>query len=275
MKRLLALFFCSLMLLFLAACNGTAAEEEPQLTEDETTQMNDDEITEMYSDPDAFQGRQIMLIGQLSAEPENVSDQGIYFQMYNGLESNNQVTFVGYENTDISLTSNDYVKVIGVVDGAIEYKSLFDYTLTAPLIIASSIEKVSYIDALSPTIKSVEINSTQEQYGLKFTLQKVEFSPIETRVYLSLTNNSSAEYLFSSDTDATIKQGSFEYVEQTNYEANYQEIQYTIDSGSTTEGIIAFPAMEQSNFTFYIDGELISIDGVEPNPFVFDVAVSE
>lgn len=31
--------------------------------------------------------------------------------------------------------------------------------LTAPKIVADSVEKVSYIDAISPTIKSVDVNS--------------------------------------------------------------------------------------------------------------------
>ena len=53
-------------------------------------------------------------------------------------------------------------------------------------IYADSIEVVGYIDALSPTIKSVDIKETQTLYGHTITVEKVEFAQTGTRIYVTI-----------------------------------------------------------------------------------------
>lgn len=103
-----------LILLSLAACSGTTAEEKPTLTKDE--------ITQMYSDPDSFKGRKVTLVGQLFGDPEKDSS-GIYFQMYGDPANYDRNTIVGYKNTEISLAGDDYVKVIGTVEERLKVKT--------------------------------------------------------------------------------------------------------------------------------------------------------
>lgn len=103
-------------------------------------------------------------------------------------------------------------------------------------------------------------------------MQKVEFATTETRVYISITNSGSDDFTVYSF-NAKIMQGSKQYEEQSNYQAGYQEIQSELMPGATTEGIIAFPAMEQSNFTHYIKGKSLNwSEKIEP--FTFEVSVN-
>lgn len=251
------------MLFSLAACGGTVAEEKPPLTEDE--------ITQMYSTPDSFKGRQVTLVGKVLGNPEK-DDSGVYFQMYGDPANYELNTIVGYKNTDISLSSDDYVKITGKVDGAFKGENMMGGKITAPKIVADSVEKVSYIDAMSPTLKSVDVNSTQDQFGYNITLNKVEFAKTETRVYVSITNNGSKNFGVYG-VSSKIKQGSNQYDYQSNYEAGYPDLQSNIMPGVTTEGIITFPPLEQANFTFIITG--ISQNWRESvNPFSFEVSIS-
>lgn len=265
MKKLLSLSLSLLMVFSLAACGGTpVAEQKPPLTEDEVTQM--------YTNPDSFKGRQVTLTGKLLGEPEK-DDSGIYFQFYGDAANYARNTIVGYKNTELSLADGDYIKVIGTVDGTFKGENMMGGKITAPKIIADSVEKVSYIDAVSPTIKSVDVNSTQNQRGYEVSLQKVEFASAETRVYLSVKNSGGSSFSVYSF-NAKIMQGDKQYEEQSNYDADYQEVQSDLMPGATTSGIIAFPAMEQSNFKIYIDG---SSDNWEESiqPYAFEVAVPQ
>jgi hypothetical protein len=211
------------------------------------------------------------LVGKLLGEPEK-DDSGVYFQMYGDPANLERNTIVGYKNTDASFSGDDYVRVIGKVGGTFEGENMMGGKITAPKIVADSVEKISYVEAVSPTIKSVEINSTQNQLGYELTLKKVEFASKETRIYISIKNNGSSNFsAYSFNTK--IRQGDKQYEEQTNYDADYQELQSDLMPRATTEGIITFPALEQASFTIYIDGS--SDDWEETiNPYTFEVVVS-
>ncbi|PIB68839.1 hypothetical protein, partial [Pseudomonas sp. 2995-3] len=57
-----------------------------------------------------------------------------------------------------------------------------------PIIKAKSIDQISYKEAVAPTLETVDVNKSMEQDGLLISLDKIEFSKNETRVYLSGEN---------------------------------------------------------------------------------------
>lgn len=264
MKKLFGVVFSFLFVLQLAGCGGTsAAEQKPPLTEAE--------ISQMYTDPDAFKGRKVTLAGKLLGDPQK-DDSGIYFQMYGDPAKYERNTIVKYSNKEASFSGQDYVKITGTIDGAYDGKNIMGGKITAPKIVADSVEKVSYIDAVSPTLKSVDVNSTQNQYGYEVTLQKVEFSSKETRVYVSAKNNGKSNFsAYSYNTK--ILQGDKQYEEQSNYDAGYQKLQTNLIPGATSEGIITFPALEQKSFTIYLSGFSYNFSE-KINPYTFEIAVS-
>lgn len=105
---------------------------------------------------------------------------------------------------------------------------------------------------MRPTIKTIDVNETQDHYVYKITLEKVEFAENETRVYINVENSGSDEFSIYSF-NGVISQNGNQYEEQSNYNADYPEMNNSLLVGNKTEGIIAFPALEDAPFTFTID----------------------
>ena len=149
-------------------------------------------------------------------------------------------------------------------------QNMLGTSISAPLIITTNIKKSSYIDVCSPTIKSVNVNQKQSQYGCDVIVDKVEFASDETRVYVTVTNNSNYNfnvYMYS----AKLTQNGKQYEYESNYDADYEEIQTEILPGITTSGIITFPSINQSSFNFILDG---SSDNwyTDINPYNFAIS---
>ncbi|MPM54175.1 hypothetical protein SDC9_100949 [bioreactor metagenome] len=272
MKKTAVLFFAALLSFFLCACSGesdgAAATPTPSPTPNLT--LSEDEMERLYTDADAFAGRTVTISGQIFTGIERDS-KGVYFQIWADPKNADKNTIVEYKNTDAALEKYDYVKVEGKVVGTYEGENAFGVKITALQIEASAVVTVGYIEAVSPTLRSVNVMSVQEQYGYQIDLQKVEFADAETRIYLSVTNGGKSDFsVFSFDVKLVQKGKQFE--EQPNYAAHYPEIQTGLLPGITTEGVIVFPAIEQSNFKLVLKAS--SGDPLEViAPFTFNVVV--
>ena len=228
------------------------------------------EIDQMYTDPKQFKGKKVILYGKIFTSPE-ISSDAVYFQMYTDPDELERNTVVEYKDPNAELKSGDYVKVIGTVSSEIKGSNLFGGTLSAPKIEAESVEVVDYIAAVRPTLKSVDINKTVDQFGYKCTLQKVEFSEKETRIYIAFENTGKESFNLYKHS-AKIVQNGTQYEVESNYYADYPELQTEIVKGVTTEGIITFGKMEQTSFKLYLDGS--SGDYSEDvEEYVFDVEI--
>jgi len=263
-KKFLVLLILSSLLLFLSSCGSTkASENQPALTATE--------IQQMYTDPSSFKGRTVELIGQVFTEPEYDSN-GVYFQMFNDITNSDRNTLVAYAKPDFQLKTDDYVKITGVIDAEATGKNAFGAEMTAPSIIASNVQILSYVDAISPTIKEVTLtNPTQSQKGYSVTVDKIEFAQTETRVYVTVKNSGTSTFSLYSF-NAKITQNGKQYEEQTNYDAEYPEIQPELLPENTTTGVIAFPKLEQADFKIIF--EAYSENWEETiNPYTFNVTV--
>lgn len=271
-KKLLASLLSAMMVLSLFGCGSSStAASSLAASSNEQPLLTENEIDQMYTDADNFKGREVILTGQILGAPE-VDDEGVYFQMFADPINNEKNTVVGYLDNSLSIDDDAYVKVTGTVYGTFKGENAFGGEVTAPQIKASSVEIVGYIDAVSPTIKTVDVNSTQDQRGYSVTLQKVEFADSETRMYLSVANNGQSSFNMYSF-NAKIVQDGKQYEGQSNYEADYPEIQTDLLPGVTTEGIMTFPNLNQSDFKIILDA---SSDNWQEtiNPYTFDVTIS-
>lgn len=246
------------------------SSEKSEETED-TTPLSESEIKQMYTDPDKFMNRTVTLTGRVFTSPERDED-GIYFQMFYDTENHDLNTIVAYLDPDFELEEGDYVKLTGVVSGNFEGENAFGGTVTAPQIIATSLEKSSYTEVVSPALKTVTPKGTSStQHGYTVSLTKVEFAKNETRLYFTVENGGKATFnLYSFDTK--LIQNGKQYEEETNYDADYPEIQSDLLPGVTTEGIIVFPAIDQKNFQVVLDAFSDDFDE-DFELYTFDVSV--
>ena len=236
-----------------------------------TTPLNANEIEELYTDPDKFEGRKVVLKGKVFGDVEREGNS-IAFQMFADPENSEKNTVVYAPRLNQNIEDEDYVEIEGTVKGSFEGENAFGGDVDAVTVKASKVKKISYQKAASPTQKKYIIKKTINQRGYKVTLKKVEIAPKETRVYLKVKNNGSAKfdlYTYS----AKIIQGSRQYEEESNYDAEYEELPDEIDRGVKANGIITFPRIKgNKDFKFKIEGSSDNFDE-DLSEYVFNVHI--
>ena len=252
-KKLLTLILSCTLPLSLVACGGTNTNSSENSAQSDSSveiqqePLNQNELRSMFSNPDDYIGSKVELSGIVFGSVDSDED-GIYFQIWSDPVNMDWNTVIGYLDPSFQLEDGQYVKVTGVVDHVAEGENMMGVTITAPAILADTVEVSSYIDVVSPTISTAAaIQPTVDQYGYAVTLEKVELAENETRLYVSLTNNGTGNFTLY-EFNATIIQDGSQYEYQSNYDADYPELQNDIRPGVTTEGIITFPAIQQAPF---------------------------
>lgn len=264
MRKLLLTGLSAILMLSMTACSSGTPKEKVFIEENE--------IGNLYTSPKDYKNKYVTLTGKVFGNPESKDDL-VVFQMFNDPKNSDRNTIVICDSNTNGIKSDNYVKVTGYIEGAFEGENLFGASVTAPQIRAESVEVVSYIDAVSPTLKSVEINQTKESNsnGVTITLEKVEFAETETRLYLSVDNQSNSKYMFYSF-NTKIVQDNKQYEEEMNYDANYPEFASEIPSGVKEEGVIAFPAINQNDFKLLSEGYSDDYN-IDRDTFTFEVKV--
>lgn len=214
--------------------------------------ISKEEQSGFLSNPSDYKGKCIELNGRVFGDVET-ADGICTFQIYTDVENLTGKVYVISQAGKTDIADGTYVKVIGVVQNPVKGKNVFGVNLSVPAVAVRSLEVTNYVDAVSPTLKAVEMNQTITQNGYSVTVQKVEFAQKETRVYVKIDNQGSGEFDMYSF-DCLIVQGGKQYTEQSNFDADYPEIQTDLLVGNSTEGILAFPTINMENFSIVLEG---------------------
>lgn len=243
----------------------------PTITSAPDEYLSEDEIQYLYSKPKDYIGKRVNLSGVVFTDPEK-DEEGTYFQMFQDAVNSDNNTFITYYD-ELDVENGDYVIIDGIVDRDAEGMNAFGATINAPGIIADSVIISTYQEVVSPTEKTVDNIGSQEQYGYEITVDKVEFSPIETRMYITVNNNGSSNFSVSLYSMKLV-QGSKQYEQQDNYEAEYPEVQTDLIPGTTTSGVVCFPVINQADdFTLYIEGYSDNWEE-EIEDYMFDISTN-
>jgi hypothetical protein len=277
MKKALLTFIFAALSLSLAGCGEEtsttdgANEAASEVSESKGTLLSANEFEKMFSDPKKYKGSKVEFYGRIFVEPERDSD-GTYLQVFanNNSERN---TIIMIEDPNVDVAMDDIIHVTGTVKDAFEGENAFGGVITAPMILADSIEKTDYQTAFAPAKQTIELNAEQNQHGYKLTVQKVELADQETRVYVQVANETNDKIYFYTF-DAKLIANGKQLEEEMNYDANYPEVQSELLPGVTTDGIIVFPALEEgvSTFQLYFEGSSDNWE-IDFEPFVFDVGM--
>lgn len=232
--------------------------------------IESDKFDYIYSDTDEYLGEFVDINGKVFNEPEFDGEYTI-LQIWADPENSEKNTII-YYNGKIDLKTDDYVKLTGYVYDVMNYNNAFGGSVSAPVIVATKLEKGSYVDVMSPTLKEINFtNKSINQHNYKIEVSKVEFSEKETRVYVTAKNDAKDEFSIYTYS-AVITQNGKQYEHQTNYDADYQELQSDLKPGITSSGILVFPKIEQQDFKLIIDGSSDNWD-IDINEYVFNLEV--
>lgn len=269
-KYLIAMLTAVLMIFAFCACggggSGTAGKAGDGDREDQTggEPIKGDEIAELYTNPDAFAGRTY----EFTAKAWDIGKDGktLYLTVYQDIKNFDNTTVVIYENADIKVKSDDYVRVEGVVEGAFEGTDNYVSGLDEPAVKASKVEVIDVVDAF-PADKTVEVDKTETHGDFKATLKKVDYTDEEMRIYLTVENNSDAEFSNYPDQGALVLGGK-QY--EPSYSGDYPYPITDVKAGASVDDIIVFEGLEPGDFTYSFNGYDDDYNEIE---FSFDVKV--
>ena len=243
-KKLMALLLCSVTAVMLAAC-GSSNEGS---TSEEKVYLEDSQIQQLFTDPEQFKGKYAKLSGVLLANPEADSDGSMALQIFYDTQNYDQNFIVYTDNADASLKSGDYVKVDGKVRGKFTGQNAMGAEISIPAIENAAVTKSTYMDVVAPTTAALEPNVSAEQHGITASVDKVEYSDLETRVYMTVKNDSSDNVSLDVYGIKLIMDG--QQIAQddnsvSSFNGNYAELNYDIAAGASSSGILVFPSIEQ------------------------------
>lgn len=232
--------------------------------------LDEADYDKIFSNTDNYNGKFVKLKGKIFTDPEK-TDGMIGFQMYTDVKKFEKNVVV-YSSNDVGVKTDDYVELTGYISGKMEGTNAFGGSVTAPRIIATELKKSDYKNVVMPTIKEITFSDkTINQFGCIITVEKIEFAADETRVYVKAENKSGNEfdiYTYS----AKVLQGSKQYDQTGNYDANYPELQSDLQPGVVSEGVLVFSAMNQSAMKLIIGGS--SGDwNIDINDYSFDLDI--
>lgn len=231
--------------------------------------LEESDIGKIYSDADLYKGKFVKIIARVFDVEKD--EENIYLQAFQDVENSDRNTLVMYSDAELNVLEDDYVEIDGEILGKSEGENAFGGIVSAPMINAKSVKKLSYIDAVVPTIKEIEIGEMQESNGYKMTLEKVEFAEKQTRFYLKFKNEGNAQFSLNCYS-SKVKQGDKQFEVETDYNADYEELKDEVMTGVETSGILTFGEMNPNEqLNIYIDGydnenyENISFEFKVPN----------
>ncbi len=251
-----------------------SAEAEAEPEEAEPVYVDEADIPKLFSNPDAYIDQHVVLEGKIFNSVGQEDGIALY-QAYYNFDSSNDVFLLGVEaGTDVAV--DDYIRADCIVLGTYEGTNAFGTTITNLAVVGLEVEKLSYIDAVVPTISEIiPEGASIDQNGVTLTIDKIEFAEDETRVYFTENNNSGASFRLYSF-DAVILQNG-QQIEpdissRSSYEGNYDEISDDLRSGASSSGVIVFPPFDSSaDFTIELEGHSDDYH-MDFEPYRFDIA---
>ena len=217
-----------LLALIIAGCSSKGASYEF----DEAAILSKEETKEALADALNNKGKSIEYTGRVSMdlyEDENYT----YYEVLQNIEkfSDELVIRVPREMSK-NVSMSDFLYGTGVIIGALEETKVLGPKGSTALVEINAVESGDYIDTIGRAIKTIEINKSQAQNGHSVTIDKVEVSEHDTRLFLTVKNDNENKIHMSSYRAAIVAGGK-------NY-AEYPEIVSELNPKTSTEGIISF-----------------------------------
>lgn len=217
---------------------------------DEILPMEEEELKSLFSKLEDYEYHCISKAGKIG----HVIEEGDGYKavvVYTDVDNYDDDMIVVLYGEDINVDVDDYIEYTGIVMSSSQVRS-FGYLNYGVGVRSTSWSESNYIDCVRPTLDTIDINQTQEQFGYVINIEKMEFADKESRLYLSIENNGS-DRLNVYDFNVVVSQNSRQYEGVYNYAAEYPKIQSELLVGNRTEGIIAYEPLSNESFTITID----------------------
>lgn len=238
-KNILVIMLGIIMIFTFAACGSGNTDTSP---------VKDSEINALYTDPDNFKGRTFEFTGSVLDVEKDGND--LYIQVYYDISNYEKNTVVIWPDADISLKTDDFIKVKGTVDGKFEGENYFGGDIEVPMITANKVKKIDAMEAF-PAKKTIEVGKTIKKGDYTATVSKVDYTKDETRIYLKVENNSKKTF-DNYPNQGVIVQNGKQY--EPLWNEYYPEPSTELRAGANSESVIAFEKIDDAPFKFSFTG---------------------
>ena len=252
MKKIICVFVLSFMGVSFVGCGGGR----------NTSALNESEISAAYSDPNSFKGRTVK---NLTLHVFNTDKDGdiVAVQGWQDIKNTNNNTVVVIKNLKVDVNYDDFIRVSGKITGKFKGENAFGGDVSALQIEATKLEKIKSYEAIEAE-KVKKVGTSAEKGGVTVTVNKVDFTKDETRVYLDIKNNQSNKVNIYAN-QAKILQNGQQYEENLNTSYMYYKdgnLSTDIQPGATTSGVVVFQKIDPNTpFSLTIGGwSMASID---------------
>lgn len=148
--------------------------------------------------------------------------------------------------TNLQLAEDQWVRVQGVLHSYWNSEHTFGTELNLPVVDAHSVTVITR-EEVFPAIRAVPVDQSISQHGLIITLEKLEITDSETRLYIH-AKNTSPDKAFLYAQDAVLVQGTQQIKRKYVYDQKVEEPDTTLVSGTETQGVLLFePASPDSS----------------------------
>lgn len=227
-------------------------------TPKEKIYLKTNEVSDIFKSTKDYENKYVKLAGMVYKIESFKKEKIIY--AYTNIEDLDNIVAIKYSGKS-SVKKNDYIIFNGYITGS-EEKTNY------PCIEAEKVKVVTYEDTAILTKKELVINKKQTQNDVDITINKIEFSNIETRVYITVKNKS--KYEFSLSDTATLSQAGKQYGVISS--KNKKEISPVILENEKSKGVIVFPRAYEGNLSITLRGNS-SNNSIQFKDFVFDIEV--
>jgi hypothetical protein len=256
-KRLSAVLFILVSANVLTSgCGGndeasSTAANTPTSATTQTTHTNADWAA-VFSDPDAYKGDPVRLVGRvLSVERDK---DVVTLQVYMAKNSE-QNTVVTYKDSGQELDYGIYVRITGRVKGKIEGWNGVGDILKLPVVKASSVVVVDALEAATPAHTTYGPASSVKG-GIRVTVRKIEAAPDETRIFVTVHNQSVADFDHPWDYSSELLANGREIESVYSFDYDYPKPASDVLAGSRTSGVLVFePVPQDAALRLLLDGE--------------------
>ena len=188
----------------------------------------------------------------------NVDVRGIVTQVIRTSASDSQIAIktkqehsigeytVVVVNTNPRVKVDQWVRVQGILHSYWTTEHNLGSELRLPIVAAQKVSAITRAEAI-PAIRTVSVDQSISRHGLTITLQKLEISESETRLYIYAINNSSDKAFLYAD-DVVLVQGTQQVKKKSELGQEADEPDSTLVPGTETQGVLLFePASPDSS----------------------------
>jgi hypothetical protein len=215
--------------------------------------IDESDLDAFFLDPDQFKGKYIKLSGKVTSELEKGEDK-YYLTAYHDVENFEKQFNVAIDEAQ-EISTDEFFIIEGRIEGATQQMEDIYLTEDIPLISAKTVKATSYMEAFAPAEKTIEPKMPVDQYGFVVTIDKIEFSKKETRLYITAANNSATNCSLYEFNSKVVQNGQQFESADAGYDSNYPELPDEILPGVSASGIFVFPPLDSgTEFDITMEG---------------------